>query len=44
VPDIFGINPQDKTAVTSRLEKANKALMDMQKQYPDTLEIIKKYA
>ena len=35
IPDIFGINPQDTADIRNRLEKANKAIIDLQKNFPE---------
>lgn len=43
VPAIFGINPQDTGDIRTRLEKSNKAIIALQKEFPDTKLFLANY-
>ena len=43
VPDIFGVNSQNKADTSARLDVANKALLTIVKNIPEAKELIREF-
>ena len=43
VPNIFSVNPQDKNDVNNRLVRQNKAIIEIQKAFPESAKILSSF-